>query len=428
LKVKKILCAECLTGFYMDDKEAIKAGAPADGFVYRGEPKTPGFRTIRQPGVAVSVMFVLEDGDIAYGDCAVAQYAASGGREVPPNTAGALIELIEKHVVPYFEGQEITEFKGTAEQFDRKLFDGKRLPASIRYGVTQAILETVAKSKKVTMAEVILEEYDLPVDLTPVRINAQSGDERYTNVDKMILKQVGMMPHGLINNVEEKLGRDGKKFLEWAKWVRNRIDEIGLPEYKPVIRYDVYGCIGQAFDNDLDKVVDYLLEVEKVSEPFDIFVEMPIDLKSNDEQMKGMKYLRKKLDEKGSKLKLIIDEYANTFEEIKEWVDAKGADMVQVKTVDLGGINNVVDAVLYCREKGVLAYQGGTCNETDKSAQVCANLAVATKPFAMGGKPGMGVDEGVMIVNNEQQRLLTILKEKYCSGKDQEACCTKSTL
>ena len=111
-------------------------------------------------------------------------------------------------------------------------------------------------------------------------------------------------------------------------------------------------------------------------------------------------------------MKLIIDEYANTYEEIVQWVDAKGADMVQVKTIDLGGINNIVDAVLYCKKHGVLAYQGGTCNETDKSALVCVNLAVATQPFAMAGKPGMGVDEGVMIVNNEQQRLLTLLKAK----------------
>jgi len=111
-------------------------------------------------------------------------------------------------------------------------------------------------------------------------------------------------------------------------------------------------------------------------------------------------------------LKLIIDEYANTYEEIVQWVDEKGADMVQVKTIDLGGINNIVDAVLYCKKNGVLAYQGGTCNETDKSAIVCVNLAVATQPFAMAGKPGMGVDEGVMIVNNEQQRLLTLLRAK----------------
>ena len=27
MKVKKVLCSKALTGFYMDDKEAIKAGA-----------------------------------------------------------------------------------------------------------------------------------------------------------------------------------------------------------------------------------------------------------------------------------------------------------------------------------------------------------------------------------------------------------------
>ncbi|MCD8392954.1 MAG: methylaspartate ammonia-lyase, partial [Cloacibacillus porcorum] len=100
-----------------------------------------------------------------------------------PNTAAALIKVIEKYVSPYFEGMDIKEFKSTAEKFDRYEFDGERLPASIRYGVTQAILEAVAYEQKLTMCEVILNEYNLPVDLTPVRINAQSGDERYTNVD-----------------------------------------------------------------------------------------------------------------------------------------------------------------------------------------------------------------------------------------------------
>ena len=65
MKVKKVICSKALTGFYMDDKQAIKAGAKSDGFVYKGEPVTPGFKSIRQPGVAVSVMFVLEDGKIS---------------------------------------------------------------------------------------------------------------------------------------------------------------------------------------------------------------------------------------------------------------------------------------------------------------------------------------------------------------------------
>ena len=150
------------------------------------------------------------------------------------------------------------------------------------------------------------------------------------------------------------------------------------------MRYDVYGCMGKAFNNDLDKVGEYLIKVADACAPYEVFVEMPVDMKSNEKQLEAMKYLRKYLDDAGCRLKLIIDEYANTYEEIVEWVDAKGADMVQVKTIDLGGINNIVEADLYCKAHGVLAYQGGTCNQTDKAAIVCANLAVATKPFAMG--------------------------------------------
>ncbi|MEW6662768.1 MAG: methylaspartate ammonia-lyase [Bacillota bacterium] len=411
IKVKKVLYAAGLTGFYMDDKEAIREGAKQDGFIYRGQPVTPGFDTIRQTGEAVSVIFLLENGDIAYGDCAVAQYAASGGRETPMRGKD-LIKIVEEEVVPRFEGKNLTSFRKDATEFDRLEVGGERLPAAIRYGVTQAILEAVAKARRLTMTEVVAEEYGLELVLKPVKINAQSGDERYTNVDKMILKQVGMMPHGLINNVEEKLGKNGEIFLDWITWVKNRILDVGAPGYRPTLRYDVYGCIGKAFNNDLDKVVDYLIKVERICHPFDVFIEMPIDLKSNEAQLQGMKYLRKRLDEAGSQLKLIIDEYANTLEEIKEWVDARGADMVQVKTIDLGGINNVVEAVIYCKEHDVLAYQGGTCNETDKSAQVCVNLAIATQPFAMAGKPGMGVDEGVMIVHNEQERILSILRAK----------------
>lgn len=384
MKIKKVLCAPGFTGFYMDDKEAIKEGAKSDGFIYRGEPRTPGFDTIRQTGEAVSVMFILENNDIVYGDCAVAQYAASGGREVPMRSKD-IIRVLEEKVVPLFEGKDITSFRQAAEEFDRMKIDGEQLPASIRYGVTQAILETVAKARHLTMAEVIAEEYGLTLELKPVRINAQSGDERYTNVDKMILKQVGMMPHGLINNVEEKLGKDGEIFLNWVKWVVNRILDIGPEGYRPVLRFDVYGCMGKAFNNDLDRVTEYLLQVEKACKPFEVFVEMPVDMKSNEGQLQAFKYMRKKLDAAGSALKLIIDEYANTYEEIKVWVDEKAADMVQVKTIDLGGINNIVEAVLYCKAHGVLAYQGGTCNETDKSAVVCVNLALATQPFAMAG-------------------------------------------
>ena len=73
------------------------------------------------------------------------------------------------------------------------------------------------------------------------------------------------------------------------------------------------------------------------------------------------------------------------------------------------------DVLAYCKAKGIGAYQGGTCNETDRSAQVCVHCALATQPVQILAKPGMGVDEGYMIVSNEMNRILALRQAKQRS-------------
>ena len=124
--------------------------------------------------------------------------------------------------------------------------------------------------------------------------------------------------------------------------------------------------------------------------------------------MKALAKLTKMLDDRGIGVELVADEWCNTLEDIRYFADNKAGHMIQIKTPDLGGVNNTVEAVLYCKEKGVGAYQGGTCNETDRSAHVCVHLAMATKPVQILAKPGMGVDEGYMTVYNEMQRILAL--------------------
>ena len=68
--------------------------------------------------------------------------------------------------------------------------------------------------------------------------------------------------------------------------------------------------------------------------------------------------------------------------------------MIQVKTPDLGGVGNVIEALLDVRRAGVGAFCGGTCNETDVSARVSAHIAMACGASQVLAKPGMGVDEG----------------------------------
>jgi len=107
-------------------------------------------------------------------------------------------------------------------------------------------------------------------------------------------------------------------------------------------------------------------------------------------------------------VEIVADEWCNTLEDIKYFADNRAGHMVQIKTPDLGGIGNIVEAVLHCKKIGIGAYQGGTCNETDRSAQVCVHIAMATKPDQILAKPGMGVDEGYMVVYNEMQRILAL--------------------
>ncbi|HUW87209.1 MAG TPA: methylaspartate ammonia-lyase [Candidatus Paceibacterota bacterium] len=409
MKIKDLLCVPGLTGFYVDDQAAILAGAEHDGFDYVGEPITPGFTSIREAGQSLSVLLVLDNGEIAQGDCAVVQYSGAGGREPLFNSLEAQA-LINQHVLPILKGRTIVDFRSMAQEIDHLEIDGKRISAAIRYGLTQALLDAVAKNRSITMAEVIQDEYQTGIDIAIVPMHTQSGDERYSNVDKMILKEAGVLPHGLINNMETKLGKNGEIFKEYVGWVRDRILSIRKhSDYSPVLQFDAYGTIGQAFDSDVQKCADYLVEVSKIAAPFQLRVEHVIDGKSVDGQVKVSKALREALKARGSDVQLSVDEWCNTLEDIRLFVEAEAADVIHVKMPDLGGVNNTIEALLLIHKSGLGGYCGGTCNETDRSAQISAHIAMACGAIQILAKPGMGVDEGMMIVGNEMARTAALV-------------------
>ncbi len=62
-------------------------------------------------------MLVLEDGQIAYGDCAAVQYSGAGGRD-PLFLAEDFIPVIENEIAPMLVGQEADSFRRLAEIID----------------------------------------------------------------------------------------------------------------------------------------------------------------------------------------------------------------------------------------------------------------------------------------------------------------------
>lgn len=419
MKIVDVILSKGLTGFCFDDQRAIRSGKiREDGFAYLGEAVTSGFTKVRQAGESVSVQLVLENGQIAYGDCAAVQYSGAGGRD-PLFLADEYIPVMEKYIVPLLKGRELTTFREMAAEVDGcRLEDGALIHTAVRYGVTQALLDAVARSNGLTMAEVISEEYGTELAEGPILLFGQTGDDRFTNADRMILKEIDVLPHGLFNNVA-KLGSKGEKLREYLSWLKNRVEHLKLsPDYLPDFQVDVYGTIGEAFDQDIPAIAEYCRELAELVRPHRLRIEGPIDLGDRQQQIDGLAALCRYVDEHNIPVEFVADEWCNTLQDVKDFAEAKAGHMIQIKTPDLGGINNSIEAVLYCKAHGVRAYLGGTCNETERSAQITVHIALATQPCQILSKPGMGFDEGAAICRNEMNRTLALLEWRKGRGSN----------
>src|SRR5262245_60042244 len=108
------------------DLLAIKSGtATPDGSLYRGQPMAPGFTRIIEPATIISVMLELEDGQIAFGDCADVILAGVAGRD-PAFNAKDHIDRLRGEVADAMRGRDVSRFRGNAEEMDGYSSGGKR--------------------------------------------------------------------------------------------------------------------------------------------------------------------------------------------------------------------------------------------------------------------------------------------------------------
>lgn len=149
--------------------------------------------------------------------------------------------------------------------------------------------------------------------------------------------------------------------------------------------------------------------------PYDLNIESPADYGSVPAQVEGFAQIRKELRAMECTARIVADEWCDRLKDIRSFAEARAADILQIKMPDKGAVTNSLDAVLLCKEFNVGAYLGGSCTETDLSARVSVHVAVASQAAMQLAKPGMGVDEALTIVGNEQARLLMTLRAKMNS-------------
>ena len=114
---------------------------------------------------------------------------------------------------------------------------------------------------------------------------------------------------------------------------------------------DLYGTLGIAFSNDIERIVNYLIDLAETAKPFFLRIEGPIDTGDREGTMIALREITKRLDEVGTPVEIVADEWCNTLEDIRYFADQKAGHILQIKTPDLGGINNIAEAILYCKKK-----------------------------------------------------------------------------
>jgi methylaspartate ammonia-lyase len=408
MRVQRVICSIGRSGYMHRDLMAIKSGAIPDGFLFHGKALSPGFKKIVEPATIISVMLELDDGQIAFGDCADVILAGVAGRD-PAFRAEDHIAALRSDIAPLLTGCDVSTFRANAGEYDQLRQGGKLLHTAMRYGITQALLHATSLAQRKTMAEIIAAEYGSTISSKPIPILASGHKDDPLQLDRTILKRVELLPHASFTVVKDHVGLQGEKLLAFAGHVSKRISTIGDVGYKPRIHLDVYGTLGELFQMKIEPLADYLGRLMEAARPYELLVESPIIASTQDDQVASFKKLRALLKQKGIAVGLIADEWCNTLEDIKLFADAAASDYVQIKTPDLGGINNTIEAVLYCRSRKMGSSLGGTANETDQSARICTHIALACSPDFMLSKPGLGVDEALMIQTNEMARTLAIL-------------------
>ena len=99
--IKKVLAVPAVAAGYYEDLAALRAGLVPLPERFTAAPVTPGFRAVREVAEAVSVGFVLDTGQVAWGDCVAVAYSGKADWE-------RIGEMSQTLSIPVFGNGDLT--------------------------------------------------------------------------------------------------------------------------------------------------------------------------------------------------------------------------------------------------------------------------------------------------------------------------------
>ena len=249
--------------------------------------------------------------------------------------------------------------------------------------------------RRLTIAEIIAEEFELPLPSTtvPLQISVKRGQSL------LLHEQVSTLAYDVgESDPIDSLGADSERIQRFIRQLRERLVKDDQ-ECQITIHLDARGSFGKLYANDIGKVLGALYGLEQAASPCLLRVQDPLILEEQDDQIKALGQLRDYLRMRGMSLQIVAGAKIHSLDDVKTFVQAEAAHMLHLIMPRLGTIQEVILAIQACRANNI-----GILLE-DNPSIVTSQVAVVTQPDILAFPSIWPGDSGIVMIQNEMARL-----------------------
>jgi methylaspartate ammonia-lyase len=273
---------------------------------------------------------------------------------------------------------------------------------AIGHGLSQALLSAVSMVRGVTVAEIIAEEFDLPIPSTAVDLQMpiQRGQKLQLH------DQISALSYAVgRTDFEESLGPNGERIQRFVRQLRESLVEAGYA--RPMtIHLDTAGGLGQIFGQDIGKVLGALYGLEQAAKPCLVRVQDPLILDDLDSQIEALGQLRSYIRMRGMSLQLVASAGIHTLSDIRSFVQAEAVHVLHLQMSRLGTIQELIVASQECRARDMRILLEGA------PSAVTSQVALAMQPDLLTYPRDRPAGASIAAFHNEMARTLTWLTQK----------------
>ena len=326
----------------------------------RASPTPAG---VRRPAEAVSVLLVLDDGHVAHGDCASVQYSGVGGRE-PRLEAETLAAPHRRRGRARLRGREVTASAATT-----LLSTGSAPPRPTASPRRCSTPPRTAPGR--TMAEVIRAEWGLD-HAAPARPGVRPDRRGPLRQRRQDDPQAGRLAAARPDQRRRRSSAGRRALVDYVRWVRDRVRRCARsPRLRagPALRRLRHARRRIGDDGARRRHGRGGGAAVRAARraPGRRGLARGAD--------RGAGRPARALRARGSRVQIVADEWANTVDDIRAFNAAGAADVVQVKTPDLGACTTPSTRCSTAARTASSPTSAAPATRPSASAQVSAHLA-----------------------------------------------------